>query len=90
MRKNYKYGFYVCLGFTVIVVLSLCCYWTRVKEVNAVLETAALFIMDVWESILIAPVFFVINVLFFVWWVWTYCYLYSTGELDTSNRYPFG
>jgi hypothetical protein len=56
----------------------------------AILESAAEFVMDVWPSVLVAPVFYVIFAFYFTWWVATSLFLYTSGTLDETNTYPFG
>lgn len=54
------------------------------------MKSAALFVVDVWTSILVPPFFYILILITIVWWVVTALYLYTVGQLDKTNSYPFG
>lgn len=88
--KNYKYGFYVCIGLLVLSLIALCFAWSKIELMIAILKSAALFVMDVWPAVFIPPIFYVLFVFYFTWWVATCLFLYTSGDLDETNTYPFG
>jgi len=60
----------------------ICWQFKNISLVVKILEASADFVNDVWTSVFVPPVMFVVQLVLFVWWVVTLVFLYTSGELD--------
>lgn len=70
------------IGALVLSIILVACGWNKIKLMIAILKSAALFVVEVWPSVFIAPLFYLLFAGYFVWWVVTALFLYTSGDLD--------
>lgn len=90
-RRQYKYAAYGCITFLVISIIIFACCCKKIKLLIAILKAAADFITDIYSVIVVPPVFYCILIGWFLWWVGTLLFIYTSGHLDTKGMkgYPF-
>jgi len=59
----------------------------RIELAVAIMKSASLFIADVWESLLVPVVMFLISLVTITFWVIALVYLYSSGTVEKKDKY---
>jgi hypothetical protein len=93
-RKHYKFAFYGMIVFFLCACCCLKCIWKQIKILIAILKAAADFITDVYSVILIPVFFYILYVAYFIWWIGTILFVYTSGNLASEDKsghggYPF-
>ena len=85
-----RYGTYGLAGLWVLTLLIFIFCYQSIKIAIAVLEAASDFVKEVKTTLFIPVLMFVIMSAFFVWWLVTALYLYTSGELAQITMFMKG
>lgn len=58
----------------------------RIRLAIAIMKAGTVFIKDTWHALFIPPVFFVITLGIYVWWVLAVIWLYATGDIEQRDE----
>jgi len=85
----FTWGSYVIWGLAVVVLFAVCCCWGAIKLGIAVYKTTAQYVAANLRIFLLPLVSYLACVIFFGAWVWGYVYLWSIGNPEPRDDYPF-
>jgi len=74
--------FYVLAGVFLLYILWMC---NKIRLAIAIMKAGTVFIKDVWTALLVPPVFFIVGILIFAYWVVCSIYIYSTGDIEQED-----
>lgn len=75
----------VCWFFAFIYCACLICMWKSLQISLAVLECASDFVGSNLRIVFVPIVFFVMNVIVFIFWILAVIAIFSVGEIDNSS-----
>jgi hypothetical protein len=70
----------------VVYVIALLCYWKSLHISLAILETASEFIGTNMRVVFVPLIFFLLNVIVFLFWLIAVVYLYSVGDIENGEE----
>jgi len=77
-----------CAAITFIMLIVVLCSYKKIKLVIAILKTAAVFMGDTPLILILPPVFAIITLLFWLFWMFAITYLYASGTIVAGTN-PF-
>jgi len=75
----YEYAAYLCMIFTIVYFITICCLYTKIRIAIRIMETAADFVTEVVLIVLVPPITATLIVTWVIIWVYTFVYVVTTG-----------
>ncbi|CAK85024.1 unnamed protein product (macronuclear) [Paramecium tetraurelia] len=89
--KNYLYIGITLFSLAGLILLVVCCMYSRIRLAIAILETACDYVQANFTVVVLPFVTFFIMLLYFIYWFVVALYLYSSGETTSKpKQLPFG
>ena len=82
--------FYAICVLLLLSLILLCCFFKKIEVLIVILKCSARFVNENMTIILVPPVFYVILIVWFIFWMVGAVYLYTVGEIDEKSSLPFG
>jgi len=91
--KDTRTTLYVCSGIVYgiagVYFLYILCMCNRIRLAVAIMKAGTLYIRDVWYAMLVPPVFFLVIIAFYIWWVLAVLWIYSSGDIKQHGDTAF-
>lgn len=87
--KALKYIGYVVFGFAALCLIIFLCIFRKIQQAIAIIKSAALFVAEVKSVFFVPPIISLLNMIFIAWWIITFVYVYSVGDIQGSSNGPF-
>lgn len=76
-------------AITAIMIILVICSCKKIKLVIAILKSAALFMADTPQILIVPPLFGLVTIIFWLAWMLCLIFVYTTGEIKGSGENPF-
>ena len=90
LADDYKNTAIVCWVVAGLLLIAVCCLASRIKVAVSMISAAADFITDVPLSLFIPIILTGVLAVFLIWWIISFSYLFSVGELRYDSGDLFG
>jgi len=87
--KAFKYIFYALCAIFVISFLVLLCMFNTIRKAVAIVKTACVAVKDMPLMLLIPIIFTILLLIHLIWWLISFGYVYSVGEIKKSPDGPW-
>jgi solute carrier family 44 (choline transporter-like protein), member 2/4/5 len=89
--KNLQILAYVLYGISGVLLIYILYMCNKIRLAVAIMKVGTQYIRDVWLTLLIPPIFFVLTVGLYIYWTLACLYLYSSGTLTQrgTSANPF-
>ena len=74
------------IGVSVIAFFIL---FNKIRLAIAIIKSASVFLIDEPYSLLVPPIFAIITILYWAFWIVSFAYIYSVGTIRGSSSSPF-
>lgn len=88
-RDMYLTMFIILAILTLVSLIIICCNFRNIQIAIAVIKTAAIAIKDMPLMLLVPPIFTIVIGIWWLWWLYSFVFLYSVGEVSKSPNGPY-
>mmetsp|Transcript_28845 Transcript_28845/g.51375 ORF Transcript_28845/g.51375 Transcript_28845/m.51375 type:complete len:642 (-) Transcript_28845:138-2063(-) len=76
---------YICWGISGLFILYIFCMCNRIRLAIAIMKTGTIYIKDVWHILFVPPVFFIVTLGIYIYWILACLFIYSSGDIKDDD-----